>query len=99
MAPPPGPPYLPQTAQLGGLPTVGVDVSISAVLLLFFIAGAATNMTIFQINRRREHKFIFSVLLFGFCMARIAALTMRIVWATRPTNVNIAIAANVLTVA
>jgi hypothetical protein len=32
-------------------------------------------------------------------MARITALVMRIVWASRPTNVNIAIAANVFTAA
>jgi hypothetical protein len=40
-----------------------------------------------------------SVLLFGFCMARIAALVMRIVWASRLTNVRIAIAANIFTAA
>ncbi len=56
-------------------------------------------MTIFQINRRREHKFVFSGLLFGFSMARIAALTMRIVWASRPTNVSVLIAASVFTAA
>ncbi|KAK1771642.1 hypothetical protein QBC33DRAFT_565790 [Phialemonium atrogriseum] len=94
---PQGPPYLPQTAQLGGLPTVSVDVPISAVLLFIFVCAAATNMTIFQINRRRGHKFVFSGLLFGFCMARITALAMRIAWATHPTNTNVAIAANVFT--
>ncbi|KAM7223055.1 Protein of unknown function (DUF3112) domain containing protein [Rhypophila decipiens] len=97
--PPPGPPYLPQVAQLGGLPTPNPDDIISGVLLAFFVAGAATHMTIFQINRRREHKFIFSVLLFGFCMARIAALVMRIVLASRPTNVSIGIAANIFVAA
>jgi len=95
----PGPPYVPQVAQLGGLPTPAVDDPISAVLLLLFAGAAATNMTIFQINRRRDHKFVFSALLFGFCMARIAALSMRMAWASHPTNVNVAIAANVFTVA
>jgi hypothetical protein len=82
---------------MGGLPTVSVDVPISAVLLFLFACGAATHMTIFQINRRRGHKFVFSALTFGFCMARITALTMRIVWATHPTNTNVAIAAGVFT--
>lgn len=92
-----GPPYLPTTAQLGGLPTVPIDVPISAVLLFLFVCGAATHMTIFQLNQRRGHKFVFSAMTFGFCMARITALTMRIVWATHPTNVNVAIAAGIFT--
>lgn len=56
-------------------------------------------MTIFQKNKRRGHKFIFSVLLFGFCMARIAALTMRIVWAERISNINVALAASIFVAA
>lgn len=38
-----------------------------------------------------------SALMFGFSMARVATMVMRIVWATRPTNTRIAIAAQVLT--
>lgn len=34
-------------------------------------------MTIFQINKRRGHKFLMSGLMFGFCMAR--TLTMILV--------------------
>jgi hypothetical protein len=56
-------------------------------------------MMIFQLNRKRDHKFVFSALLFGFCMARITALVLRIVWASRQTNVSVAIAANVFTAA
>ncbi|KAK8058201.1 hypothetical protein PG994_008649 [Apiospora phragmitis] len=92
-----GPPYLPNNAQLGGQPTVGVDVPISAVLLAIFLCLAVVHMTIFQKNRRRDHKFVFSAMLFGLSMARTAALTMRIVWANRPTDVQVAIAANILT--
>ncbi|KAI0126749.1 hypothetical protein BJ170DRAFT_629829 [Xylariales sp. AK1849] len=92
-----GPPYPPNTAQVGGVPTVGVDIPISACLLLVYISLAAVHMTIFQVNRKREHKFIFSAMLFGLSVARTAALTMRIVWATRQTNTQIAIAANILT--
>lgn len=96
---PSGPPYLPTVPQLGGVPTVDLDVPISAVLLALFVAGAATHMTILQINLRRKHKFLFSGVLFGFCMARISALTLRIAWATHLTNANVAIAAGVMTVA
>ncbi|KAK8031591.1 hypothetical protein PG990_001325 [Apiospora arundinis] len=92
-----GPPYLPNTASLGGRPTVDVDVPISAVLLAIFICLAVVHMTILQRNNKRNHKFIFSGMLFGLSMARTSALTMRIVWACRPTNVRIAIAANILT--
>ncbi|KAJ0115333.1 hypothetical protein J7T55_012610 [Diaporthe amygdali] len=95
MAPQSGPPYAPTTALLGGHPTVPLDDPICACLLLLFIAGAATHLTIFRINRKRDHKFVFSALLFGFCMARITTLVLRIVWASRPRNVDIAIAANI----
>lgn len=79
----------------GGTPTIPVDVPISAVFLVFFILGAALNMTILQINNRRGHKFILSGVCFGFCMARITANVMRIVWACYPDNSRIAIAASI----
>ncbi|ATY64206.1 hypothetical protein CCM_04273 [Cordyceps militaris CM01] len=92
-----GPPYPPTGAGLGGRPTVAVDVPISAVFIFLFILSAVLNMTILQRNQRRGHKFVLSGLLFGFSMARITANVMRIVWATRPANASIAIAASVLT--
>ena len=88
-----GPPYPPMNAAVGGIPTVGVDVPICAVFLALYLGGAASHMTILQLNIRKGHKFIMSGLLFGFCMARIVTCIMRIVWATRPTNVRVAIAA------
>ncbi|EXJ84756.1 hypothetical protein A1O3_05428 [Capronia epimyces CBS 606.96] len=90
-----GPPYPPRTAAVGGVPTVGVDVPICSVFLFLFVLGAAGNMTIFQINRRRGHKFIMSALMFGFCMARIVTSIMRIVWAVYPTDVQVGIAASI----
>jgi Protein of unknown function (DUF3112) len=94
---PPGPPYPQQGALSGGTPTLGVDVPISAVFLLLFIGSAVGHMTIFQMNKRKGRKFIMSALMFGFSMARIVTMVMRIVWATRPTNVRIAIAAQIFT--
>ncbi|EFY99003.1 DUF3112 domain protein [Metarhizium robertsii] len=92
-----GPPYPPQGASLGGAPTNSVDTPLSSVFIALFVASAALNMTIFQRNRRRGHKFILSALLFGFSMARISANVMRIVWANYPHDVSIAIAATILT--
>ncbi len=88
-------PYPPTTASLGGLPTVGVDVPICAVFLVLYLIGAVSHMTILQVNLRRGHKFIISGMLFGFCMSRLVTMILRIVWATRPTNLKLGIAANV----
>jgi hypothetical protein len=82
-------------AILGGLPTVGIDIPISAVLIAIYACFAATNMTIFQRNRLRGKRFVISVLLFGFCMARICTLVLRIVWATRQDNFGLTIAAQI----
>lgn len=94
-----GPPYLPNTAILGGVPTLPLDGPICAVFLAFFLGGAILNMAIYQLNRRHRYKFLFSALLFGFCMARILALTMRLLWAAYPTNISIAIASQIFTAA
>lgn len=83
-------------AGVGGRPTIIPDVPISAVFIAMYLAFAATNMTIFQINRRRGHKFIPSAVMFGFCMARTTTLVLRIAWANRPQNVSLGIAANIL---
>ena len=92
-------PYPPTHAGLGGSPTNGVDVPITAVFLALFICGAIAHMTILQTNLRRGHKFLMSGMMFGFCMARITTCTMRIVWAERPTKIPIAIAAQVFVAA
>lgn len=88
-----GPPYAPQMASVGGRPTIGVDVPISAVFLFLFVLGAAGHMTIFQLNRRHGHKFIMSILTFGFCMARVVTMILRIVWACYPRDIELGIAA------
>lgn len=82
---------------MGGRPDRQLDVPVCAVFLVLFISMATTHMTIFQLNRRRDHKFLFSMLLFGFCMARIVALSIRMAWATHPGSVSIAIAAGIFT--
>ncbi|KAI1073689.1 hypothetical protein F5B20DRAFT_566247 [Whalleya microplaca] len=90
-----GPPYASKAAAPGGLPSVIPDIPISAVLIALHVGFAITNMAIFQINKRRGHKFVISGMMFGFGMARITTLVLRIVWARRQTNVRLAIAANI----
>ncbi|KAE9377410.1 hypothetical protein N431DRAFT_502064 [Stipitochalara longipes BDJ] len=72
--------YPPFVAGLGGSPTKDLDDPATAVFLVLFIIGAVSHMTILQVNLRRGKKFIISGLLFGFCMARITTMTMRLVW-------------------
>lgn len=88
-------PYPPTTASLGGRPTIPIDVPLSAIFLLLYLIGALAHMTILQTNLRRGHKFIISGMLFGFCMSRLVTMILRIVWATRPSNLRLGIAANV----
>ncbi|KAJ9663341.1 hypothetical protein H2198_000858 [Neophaeococcomyces mojaviensis] len=92
---PEGPPYAPRAASAGGVPSVLPDVPIAAVLISIYLGFAITNMTIFQLNRKRHYKFFPTVFIFGFCMARLATLVLRIAWATRQHNVRLAIAANI----
>lgn len=88
------PPYPPTTAIVGGVPTTE-DIIICAVLLCFYLASAIINMIIFQKNRTRNHKFIPSAMLFGFSMARILTLSLRMAWAKNHQNISLAIAATI----
>jgi hypothetical protein len=63
------------------------------VFLALFITGAVTHFTIHELNQRRGHKFHLSDAIFDFCMVRTITCIMRIVWATRPTNQSIVVAA------
>jgi hypothetical protein len=60
-----GPPYLPTTAGLGGLPTTSLDDPICAFFLALFAMGAVTHMAILHVNLRRKKKFVMSGLLFS----------------------------------
>lgn len=94
--PKPNPPYAPQFAQLGGIPTTTVDVPICGVLIAIFLTGAVLNMTRWKRNGKRGHNFLLSAVVFYFCFARIVASILRIAWATRPDNIRISIAASIL---
>jgi hypothetical protein len=86
-------PFTPVAAFPGGIPRTKVDVPITAVFLVLFIMGAATHFTIHELNGKRGHKFHLSDAVFDFCMVRTVTCTMRIVWAFRPTNNSIQLAA------
>lgn len=86
-------------AIFGGIPTIPVDIPICAVFLVLFALGAISHMTLFRLNLRRNHKFIPSVVTFGFCMSRLAAHSVRIAWAIHPTNQGLAIASQILVAA
>jgi len=91
-----GPPYASPFAAVGGTPTTSLDVPVCAVFLAVYLGFAVTNMSIYQLNARKQHiKFSLSALIFGFCMSRVMAMTLRIVSATRPYNLKVTIAANV----
>jgi hypothetical protein len=94
-----GGPYAPKTAALGGHPTKDLDIPICAVFLVLFAGAGAGHMTMFIRNRKRGHKFIPSAVTFGFCMSRVVANVIRIVWACYPANVSLAIAAQIFVAA
>ncbi|KAJ5102319.1 hypothetical protein NUU61_004541 [Penicillium alfredii] len=94
-----GGPYASQTAQVGGLPTIPVDVPVCSVFLVLFLVAAIAHMTLFQRNLKRNHKFIPSAATFGLCMSRLIANAIRIAWACHPTNVRLAIAAQIFVAA
>lgn len=92
-----GPPYLPNTALVGGVPVPNIDDPVSAVLTFLFLVAAAAHMAVFQINKKRQHVFVFSAMMFAFSLIRAVALILRMALASHQTNARLAIAANILT--
>lgn len=88
-------PWLSPNWALGGLPENHVDIPVTSVFLVLFAVGAAVHMTILQVNLKRGHKFIFSGVIFGFCMARLTTTVLRLASITHPTNTRLAIAAQI----
>ena len=92
-----GPPYGSTMAVVGGVPTIGTDIPIAAVLLALFVCSGAAHMIILQLNKRKGLLFVFSGMLFVMSVLRTVALSMRIVWATHPHTAKIAVASGILT--
>ncbi|OIW23437.1 hypothetical protein CONLIGDRAFT_637395 [Coniochaeta ligniaria NRRL 30616] len=93
-----GPPYLPSTQAIGGTPTLSVDDPICAVLIFLFAVVGVFHIT-WRVKQNADHRSRLGFLLFIFSFVRSVALVLRIAWASRPTNINLAIAANVFTAA
>ncbi|KAF1846617.1 uncharacterized protein K460DRAFT_377772 [Cucurbitaria berberidis CBS 394.84] len=94
-----GPPYPPTTWPLGGPPIKGVDVPVQSAFFFLFLVGAAIHMSIFQKNKARGHKFLPSLFIFGFCMARNVTSILRIASVCLPHNLRLAIAAQIFVAA
>ncbi|EFQ30744.1 uncharacterized protein GLRG_05888, partial [Colletotrichum graminicola M1.001] len=90
-----GPPYVPQVAALGLVPTISIDVPVCIILIILFVAAAGINLFILVRNLGCSHKFLFSGVLVGFCLTRIIALSLRIASATQPWNVRLNIAGSI----
>ncbi|KAF2007131.1 hypothetical protein P154DRAFT_421040, partial [Amniculicola lignicola CBS 123094] len=90
-----GPPYAPKTQSSGGSPDMIPDIPITAVFLALYVAFAVIHFSILKANQKRDHKFIFSGAIFGFCKIRIITMSLRIAWACHKTNVSLAIAAQI----
>lgn len=86
-------PLPPSFAVPGGIPTVSLDVPVTAAFLLLFVIGGAFHFTMHEKNGKRGHKFHLSAVVFDFCLVRVITCAMRIVWAFSPDNNGIIVAA------
>lgn len=64
-------------------PNVSQDVAACAVFVAIYLASAIAHQTLFQLNRRKGHYFPMSWAMFGFGMARVGTMVLRLAWATR----------------
>lgn len=90
------PPYPLDNAQIGGIPSVPVDVPPLAVFLSLHATAAAISMLLVEAHRRKGHDRTIPIITFLFSGERVLACAVRIAWASRPGNVRIAVASQVL---
>lgn len=83
-------------AVLGGIPDSKTDVPVCGVLIALFAINGFIHSRIFKSNRAQGRLFIFSMMVFGFCMSRCVTFGMRIAWSSSPTSRGLTIAAQVL---
>ncbi|KAM0717527.1 hypothetical protein Q7P37_007379 [Cladosporium fusiforme] len=86
-------PYRPSNQALGQVPSIIPDVPVNVVFLLFFILGGASHMFLLKKNGRNGKKFGISGAIFGFCVTRVLATSLRIAWANHPRHIPVAMAA------
>ncbi|KUI70799.1 hypothetical protein VM1G_11657 [Cytospora mali] len=90
-----GPPYPLDTAQIGGLPSVSVDIPPLAVFLALYATSAIISIILFEHQRRRHLSCTVPVILFLFSGERVLTCVLRIFWAFKLTNVRVAVASQV----
>ncbi|KUI62715.1 hypothetical protein VP1G_09832 [Cytospora mali] len=90
-----GPPYPLDTAQIGGLPSVSVDIPPLAVFLALYATSAMISIILFEHQRRRHFSCTIPVILFLFSGERVLTCVLRMVWAFKLTNVRVAVASQV----
>lgn len=90
------PPYPLNNAQIGGIPSVTVDIPPLAVFLSLHATAAAISMLLAESHRRKGHGRTIPIITFLFSGERVLACAMRMAWASRPGNVRVAVASQVL---
>jgi hypothetical protein len=77
----------------GGIPTDGIDIPASAVLLVVYLGLAIIHGYFFFVKSKRT--FVPQAMIMGFCIARVISMSLRIAWTVDVTSKNIAIASNI----
>ncbi|KAF2258317.1 hypothetical protein CC78DRAFT_526520 [Lojkania enalia] len=86
--------YPPANATPGQRPSVSQDIAPSTDFPALYITPAPRHQFIFQRNRIRGHKSLMSWAMFGFAMAQLGTMILRIARATRPDSGSVAPAAS-----
>lgn len=90
------PPYPLNNAQIGGIPSVPVDVPPLAVFMSLHATAAVISILLAESHRRKGHDRTIPIITFLFSGERVLACAVRMAWASRLGNVRIAIASQVL---
>ncbi|ROV94288.1 hypothetical protein VMCG_08647 [Cytospora schulzeri] len=90
-----GPPYPLDTAQIGSLPTVSVDVPPLAVFLGIFTTSTTISFLLFEQKRRQRLNHTIPAILFLFSGERVLTCVLRIAWAIKLVNVRLAVASQI----
>lgn len=88
-----GGPSAPASAIVGGIPNSTLDVPLTVFFLMLFLIGGAFHFYTHEVNRKRQHKFHLSALMFDFCLVRTITCTLRIVWKFKPDDANLILTA------
>ncbi|KAL2754376.1 hypothetical protein ACRALDRAFT_1081436 [Sodiomyces alcalophilus JCM 7366] len=95
--PQPGsPPYAVQGAFPGLVPNTTTDIPISAVLIALYVGLAATTARLIRSNKRKGTPFGLAALFIVIAVLRTLGLSLRVAYAVHHDNVNLSIAATVV---